>query len=487
MPAVGSVPRVRVLILCLATLSAGQGQAVCQSRAPLQLQQLSLELQVSVDYQQDRLEGLARLTVRNAGSAPVRRIPLLLNRLMSVHRVTDAAGHELRYIERVVRFADEPKLQVEFAEVDLLRPLASGGRTELVVHYEGSLVGYVETGSLYIRDHLDTAFTILRTDAYAFPVIGRPSWKANRAVPRSPFAFRARVTVPEGLVVVTGGRRLGERRSNGRVTWEYGSTGPIPFLNIAIAPYIEIGQRRIRAYVFREDSAGARRAVAKAEEALDSLTRWFGTLGEEPRVTLIEIPPGYGSQASLSAGIIQDASAFRNASRLHELYHELSHFWNPRDTAVPSPRVTEGLASLLERRLAGALDGWTGLDSLVERAAAELRARASTDSALRVIPLRSYGVAGRTDFSYSVGMLLFYSLERCVGVSAFDALWGDYLRKTRLSGGSDQDFATFASLQSGNPAVRALFDTWFFTTHWMERLSAGESLAGLGAECRRSP
>ncbi len=485
MPATAFFSRLPILLLCLAPVSAAHGQPVGQGREPIQVQQLALELQVSVDYEQDRLEGVARMTVSNAGGGPVRRIPLLLNRLMTVARVTDAAGHALRFSERVVRFSDDSKLQVEFAEVELLRPLPAGGRVELVIHYEGSLVGYVETGSLYIRDHIDTAFTILRSDAYAFPEIGRPSRRTNRAAPRSPFTFRVSLTVPEGLVAVAGGQRAGENHSNGRVTWEYRSTAAVPFLNIAIARYAEIGERRIRAYVFPNDSAAARGAVGKAEEALDSLTRWFGPLGEEPRVTLIEIPPGYGSQASLSAGIIQDASAFRDASRLHELYHELSHFWNPLDTARPSPRVTEGLATLLERRLAVALDGWTGLDSLVEGYAARVRARAATDSTLRVIPLMSYGASGRTDYSYTVGMLLFYSLAQCVGEPAFDALWGGYLRKTRDTGGSDRDFAIFAAEQSGNPAVRRLFDTWFFTTRWIERLLAGETVNGLGAECRR--
>jgi len=479
-----SRPFLQAVLLCLGTLPATPGGPSGQAGPSLQIEQVGLDLQVSVDYRAERLEGIARLAVRNAGSAPVLRIPLLLNRLMNVRRVTDTAGHELRYSERVVRFADDPKRQVAFAEVDLSRPVPGHGRTEIVVHYDGNLVGYVETGSLYIRDHIDTAFTILREDAYAFPVIGWPSWAVNRTVPRSPFRFHARLTVPDGLVAVTGGQRVSERRSNGQVTWEYGSSETVPFLNIAIARYAEIGRRRIRAYVFPEDSAAARRAVDKAEEALDSLARWFGPLSEEPRVTLIEIPSGYGSQASLSAGIILDASALRDTSRLHELYHELSHLWNPRDTATPSPRITEGLATLLERRLAGALDGWTGLDSLVELRAARLRARAATDSLLLAIPLRSYGAADRTNLSYTVGMLLFYSLQQCVGVTAFDALWRDYLQKTRLTGGSDQDFADFASRQSGNPSVRILFDTWFFTTRWIERLSAGATLTALAGECR---
>ena len=458
-------------------------QALCQTPEPLLLRQDTMDLRIRLDYPNERLIGVARLAITNGSAGPVRSVPLLLNRLLSVRKVTEWSGRELPFRERVVRFSDEPKLQVEFVEVALPRALRPGDRTGLVVHYEGNLVGYVETGSLYIRDHVDTAFTILRADAYAFPVIGRPSRALNRAVPWLPFTFHAELTVPEGFVAVTGGRRLAKRPSAEGVTWEYGSDVAVPFLNIAIARYVEVGQRRVRAFVFPEDSAVAQGTVSQAEAALDSLTAWFGPLGDAPHVTLIEIPPGYGSQASLSAGIIMDAAAFREAARRHELYHELAHFWNPRDTAVPSPRVTEGLATLLEQSLATALDGWHGLDSLAEARAARLVARSASDSLLRTVPMRDYGRVDRTGYSYSVGMLLFYLLERCVGRPAFFTLWGEYLRQTRTTGGSDQAFADFAITRTGSPAVRELFTTWWLTTRWIDRLRAGEPFRALGAGC----
>jgi hypothetical protein len=302
--------------------------------------------------------------------------------------------------------------------------------------------------------------------------------KRDRALPRSLFVFHAAISVPAGQVVVMGGRPVAERHAGERVTWVYASTDSVPFLNIAIAPYAAVAGPRVRAYVFREDSAAAFLTVARAEQALDSLARWFGMLDQAPSVTLIEIPPGFGSQSSLTAGIIQDAGAFRESDRRHELYHELSHFWNPRDTAHPSPRLNEGFASLLEWRLAAALDGWSGLDSLLQYRAARLVARAQTDSLVARIPMQSYGATDRTGFSYSVGMLFFDALGRCLGVEGFDRLWGDYLKKTRATGGSDQGFAVFAVAATGKPAVRELFDTWFFTTRWVEQLQQGSRVTG---------
>ncbi len=220
--------------------------------------------------------------------------------------------------------------------------------------------------------------------------------------------------------------------------------------------------------------------LAGLDGALDTLARWFGPLATSPRVTLIEIPEGWGSQASLSAGIILEAPAFRERGRLRELYHELTHFWNPVDTAAFSPRLNEGLASLMERRLAAVIDGWPGLDSLVLQRAASLVERATSDSVLRTTPLSEYGAAQRTDLSYPVGMLFLHSLQQCLGESAFDALWAAYLQRTWRTGGSDRDFAAFAVERGERPEVQRLFQTWFFTTGWLDRLRAEDPHAVLG-------
>jgi hypothetical protein len=201
-------------------------------------------------------------------------------------------------------------------------------------------------------------------------------------------------------------------------------------------------------------------------------------------VTLIEIPEGWGSQSNLAAGIIQDASAFRDAGRLHELYHELSHFWNPVDTAAYSPRLNEGLASFLERRLATEINGWTGMDSVARARAASLRSRSASDSVLRTTPMRLYGAAQRTDLSYRVGMLFFYSLQRCLGAEGFDRLWSGYLRKTARTGGSDADFAEYATQSSGAAGLGELVGDWFFTTRWLDRLQAGDDMIDFGSGCR---
>src|ERR1700686_2163935 len=116
---------------------------------PVSLQHLQLD--VAVDYKTERIDGVARLTIKNATDVPVTTVPLLLNRLMTVKRATAADGTSLGLEQAVVLFADDETCQVDAANVTLPAPLAPGKTTTIALQYGGHLVGYVETGSLYIK------------------------------------------------------------------------------------------------------------------------------------------------------------------------------------------------------------------------------------------------------------------------------------------------------------------------------------------------
>jgi hypothetical protein len=376
----------------------------------------------------------------------------------------------------VTVFADDPFLQVDHVGVSLSEPLRPGGRVGVELAYSGPLVGYVETGSLYIRDRIDEAFTILRRDAYAFPVVEETSWEENRAAPPDAFSFEARVTVPEFLMVATGGRLVARAVSGGRATFHYASDDPVPFLNLAIARYQVVERGGIRVYHFPEDASGAGRVAEQAERALGRLAEWFGPLAREPRITVIEIPEGWGSQADLVGGIIQTASAFREPEALQELYHELSHLWNAPDTDSPSARWNEGLGRYLQQRLAEDLDGWSGMAAEIERVAAALVERARSDAVLREEPLARYGAVRATDHSYRVGYLVFCGLERLMGREALQNGLRAYYQDHKLSGGTLLQLES--ALQAATPRdLSGFFRDWVHDTAWVGLLATAGSFS----------
>lgn len=454
-------------------LQAGPADSAPGSSA---LRLRSIRLSVAIDYPNQKLTGTARLEVENGTDQPASEASFLLNRLQRFDSIRTAAGQALAFSQEIVVFSDSPKQQVNRAALRLPSPLAPGGRLWLEISYSGYLVGYTETGSLYIQDRIDPEFTILRADAYAFPVAGVPSWEANRSLPPTDFPFEVAVTVPNQLTVASGGELVGKSTSGASTTWSYRSASAAPFLNVAIAKYMLLEEEGIRVFAFPQDEAGGRNVLSASKRAIALFTRCFGPTARPPRFAVIEIPEGWGSQASLVGGIIQTADAFRDASELRQLYHEISHFWNPPDTDAPSPRWNEGLASYLERRAARDLDGWNQLDENAAARGERLLARAGETPKLATVPLAAYGKERMTDLSYSVGALLFYFLDRALGPAKFNEIVGGFYQKHKTTGAGSEEFVQEAKALGG-PRATAVLRDWYETTRWYQRLSSGESIA----------
>ncbi len=434
--------------------------------------QSGLDLDIAIDYERPAVSGTATLTLVNGGKQPMREVPLLLNRLMSIREVRDAAGRKLALKAAVTVFEDDRLRQALFARVLLPRPVPHGRSLSLTVAYAGALSGFVEAGNLYVKDRIDRQFTILRDDAYGLPTLGVPSEEANDGRVRGPFRFRARVTVPEGQVVATGGRLVDRRSSSGRTTFEFAGDS-VPFLNVSIAPYRVVNAGNITIYALPADEPHAAPLADATRRALARLESWYGEV-RMPGLTIIEIPDGFGSQASLTAGIILEAVAFRDRDRLRDLYHEVTHFWNVADLERPSPRWNEGLAMYLQYRIAEDLDGFAGTGQALER----MRTRvcdASVLPALRATPFVEYGRNNMTDSSYRVGLLMFSALDRIVGREKLDAGL-----RAHIQGHAKEGTTTAQLVDSLSAAARPIdlggfFRDWMFTTGWADPVCSSPS------------
>jgi len=434
------------------------------------------ELTVRLDFEQERLQGTARITLRNVSGAPVTDVSLLLYRLMEI-RAASVNGAPAAFTQRVARFSDFTKLQVAQSVVTLPTPLPPGGTVELEVRYDGQLLGYAETGMAYVRDHIDPSFTVLRDDAFAFPKVGGLSLTANRRAPFPSYDYLARITVPESLVVVNGGRLLERTVAAGWATYVYRSVKPSWRMDFAIGDYAVIQDGPIRVAYLKRDSVGARRVAGSARRSLDLLTTWFGPLPGDPSLTILELEDGYGSQADVAA-IMQTAAAFRDSTRDHELYHEVAHLWNPPATDLPSPRWNEGLSSFLEYLVQEELTGHPVVAARADRLLDWLRGLAARREDITRVPLVDYGKTQMTDFSYSEGALLFYLLYGVAGAERFRAIIGGYSRQYATTGASTRDLAAYAN-RTARMNLQPLFDDWAFTTGWWPAIKNGATYAEL--------
>jgi hypothetical protein len=468
-------PAVLILPLVLDTHPAA-AQKTGQPDPRLRLR--GIELAVDIDYESERLAGTVALEVENLSANPEKEASLLLGRLMRFERIEAPDGSPIPFRQEIVTFADSPKKQVNRALVEMPVPIAAHGRERFRVAYSGYLVGYTETGSLYIKDHIDPEFTIVRADAYAFPVVAVVSDEKNKSILLADFSFDLRVTVPGDLTVADGGELVERTRKGQRTTWHYRSASPVPFLNVAIAKYDVAEKDGIKLYSFPKDREGAGRVMDSAQRAVGLFRSWFGPTTTPAHFAVIEIPSDCGSQASLAGGIIQTASTFEDPDALVELYHEISHFWNPPDIEPLSPRINEGLAMYLQYRAAQEIDRRGDIDAKMNARARRLIEAGATEPRLSTTPLSEFGKAGMTDWSYSVGQLLFDLLEKIAGPEKFREIVGGFYQQFKETGATTADFVSLARARGG-PAVELLLQEWLISTRWLARLRSGETLSAM--------
>ncbi|HEY4756176.1 MAG TPA: hypothetical protein VIH28_08985, partial [Ignavibacteriaceae bacterium] len=152
----------------------------------LLLKTINYDLDVHVDYENKKIISTCGMTVINRTDEESKIIPLLLYRLMKVSSIKEENGNPLVYSQRVLSFEDWEIYQANYIEVVPAKPLLKGDSCKLIIEYEGYLLGYTETGMNYVRDKIDAEFTILRPDCKAYPELGYPSEKINRAAGFSP-------------------------------------------------------------------------------------------------------------------------------------------------------------------------------------------------------------------------------------------------------------------------------------------------------------
>lgn len=457
---------------------AGLSLIVSQSHAqtrndPRPPRPVRYDLAIDVDLDKQMIAGAARIRLRNDLDAPMTEASLLLYRLLAAREVRDSAGNPIPFRQDIVAFEDFTKLQVNQLRVPLTPALPPGQERTIEVRYAGHVLGYAETGMAYVRDRVDTAYTLLRDDSFAYPMVGYPSMAVRRAAPLPSFDYMALITVPSTHSVANGGQLVDRIERGATTTYVFRNVKPAWRMDFGVARFGTLRFGKLAVYYLPEDSAGAVRVMDRMQRTLGLYWRWFGPLTGDSPFSVIEIPDGWGSQADVSS-VLQAAAAFRDPERERELYHEIAHLWSVPDTDRPSPRWNEGFSTFMESLTTDSLTGSSQMDSTIMRNTRWLAGRARADSNLRTVPLAQYGVRDMTGMSYWVGSVMFYSLYRLVGHDDFCKIIGEHYRMYSKGGGSTADFVKVAKRVTPID-LTGFWNDWMYTTHWTEVVASAQT------------
>ena len=469
--------------LVMATSSLAQNDRQPYSDEAPAAQTSAYQLSVAVGYETQSISATCRITAVNSSQAAATNIPIVLHPALTVEAVTDDTGTPLPFTQGVLPSRGHAKKTVNYVDIRLPRPIQPGQSASVSLRYGGRISGYVDEGMLYLKDHVGDEFTIMRLDALGYPQISYATEASfHRSIMRhfgKGFDYSIEVTVPDHMVVANGGELFGTTRKDGLATYAYKNIKPTWRMDICIADYEILADKAtsLRVFSFRNHQREARRVYEGAQGSIRLFTDWFGPVDNSKGFTVIEVPEGYGSQADVTC-VLLTADVF--AGELHELYHEISHLWNPRPLYdAPSRFETEGLACFLEYLVAQKLEDRPGLlETGVEEKRKVFRRQCRKNAKFKTVPICDYGKEDLAEGSYSKGMVAFYVLYRLVGEDSFIEIVREFNHRYAADGATLDDFVAVAGEVSSR-ALTAFFEDWVFSADSSEYIVSEMSITAL--------
>lgn len=431
-----------------------------------------------------RLDAMAEMVIVNSSSQAVSELPFLLYRLLDVRDVLSENGKPLAFSQSVVKFEDEPTLQVNSIKVILPKPLPPEATTRLTMRYAGAVLGYAEVMA-YVRDRIDEQYSLLRQDSYAYPVLAHPSFASVFAAGENTFTYQIETSVPKGYVAACGGDALQQRESGSSILFDCFSRQANSRMDIAVAPFkvFDDSKASLRVYALPEDESAAANILAEMKRVISFYQASFGEIGISG-YTAIEIPDGWGSQAA-TGYFLQSAAAFRDPKKISELYHEIGHRWNAK-AATHLQRCRwfdEAFASYFAALAVRQFQGEPAFQEEMEHARNTFLAHVAKDPRVASTPIVEYGRIEIGENSYTKGAWSLYVLHELIGTPQFNKTVGNLLREFHDKPADFSDFVRIAEQVSGR-SLQKYAQEWLYGTESSQLLSGKQPIGVIVARYR---
>ncbi len=435
------------------------------------------KLNVQFHLREQRVSILATLSIRNITDQPHAQLPFLLYRLLEVKQVSDRTGTPLHFKQDIGQLRDEPSLQAREVIVNLRTPLRPNDTTTVVLEYDGFIFGYPEVMA-YVRDRIDENYSLLRPDAFAYPILAKPTFASTLASNDTKFTYEVTATVPADYRAACGGELVDSQIDSENATFVFRSKIPTWRIDVAVAKFTVLSNPTDQLVVYHlpEDSIGARLVMNASKDVIKLYSEMFGLPESFKGYSIIEIPDGWGSQAS-DYYFLQTAAAFKDSTRISEAYHEIGHSWN----ATPSADVQrcryfdEAFATFFEALAIRAFRGEAAFEEDMEKSRDLFVRWAEYDRQVFETPIAGYGAKELGRHSYTKGAWSLYVLYRLVGESTFRTIIRTMLLEFKGRVINFQEFYKLCERVSSRD-LRDFFQEWIYGIESSQLLIEGVSI-----------
>jgi hypothetical protein len=442
------------------------------------------DLNITLQPLESSYRAEARIELVNLTMQPIAQVPVLLYRLVRVTKAVDPNGKPLQFRQELAAMSDEPEWQVNSVLVRLSTPLAPNHTAEVTLYYGGSIWGYREV-MRYVQDQIGEGYALLRAETMAYPIVAQASTPGWISAQREPFTYRVRTTVPNGWIVACGDSHRSKTVSGEQTIFECDSDVPREHIEVAAAKFrvIEDAAAGLRIYALPQDAQAAQRVLGDLKRA----RIFFGNYFRRPATggyTVIEIPQGWGSQAS-AGYCIQTPDAFRDPAEIAQLYHELAHSWNAEAQGkIQRARYfDEAFASYFAALAIRQFSGADAFTSEMERLRLRFITLAKRDKRYAAVPIRNWGESELGDGSYTKGAWSLYVLNRLLGDDGFRNAISDFVKSYSSK---PADFSLFQQQleRSTDHTLNRFFARWIYGSDSSEELIQGKSIEDMVAAAK---
>jgi leukotriene A-4 hydrolase/aminopeptidase len=295
--------------------------------------------------------------------------------------------------------------------------------------------------------------------------------------PRARVAYRAAITVPDGLTAVMSagpaGHQAGEKP--GTTTWLFDMPQPIPTYLIALAVgELESHDLSPRSRVWAEPATveAAAYEFGEIEEMITAAEKLFGPY-EWDRYDMIVLPPSfpYGGMENPRLTFLTPTLLAGDRSLVDVVAHELAHSWTGNlvtNASVDHFWLNEGSTVWAERRIIEALHGedaavlgW----AIGEKALQAEFERFGADASVTRLRNDLTGTDPDDVFSsipYEKGSRFLTLLERTAGREEFDGFIRRYIETFRFTSITTEEFMDFVEKELPGVAEKVDARRWLY-------------------------
>lgn len=465
----------RVISAALIALSSSAVQAEEQFE-PLN-STLIAKVYLDRNPSRSQMVGAYQIAFRPANGGYINSLTVLLNPGLRIEKIVGTGNLDLVFRSSVTPIAGMDGLELRVAEIDLPTTLLGTNRSEIVIHYRGTLEDLSRYGVEGARDQLNIDFSMLRAKAFAYPVFAKGNksdiehvWLNTRL---SQVAF---IELPE-THTVAGSLQIAEKTLSGnKINFELKAAKPSSLMSVAIAPYQTLNDGPISIVHFNESSAGALKLRDQLDRHYESIVALLGEPGKGVALQIVEVPEGTQTLPSNTAVFVAGPLA-DNAQATVEMRGKIDDFWRINARNRPN-HWADGLDHILSAALSGNLPVTSA--RLFETAKAALKA----NKAIGKTPLEDFLAKGLETEQAPMSALAYAVLHDMLGERGFFAL----IRAIRTEAASGYaDMATIAEVMNStikDKKARKFVKGWFTGKKIGRALSKASSFDDLVAQTK---